>query len=705
MKICSIFILLFFFTAVNSGKAQTTEIDSLTKVTNTSKDPAKLFDTHILLARKLINNDMKKALQHGEKALEIAKNKKDVIWMSKANLAISIVYVSIGKYEQAHKTNDKALEQISEYKQSHKLDYAKILKAKGLIEYYTNNQSKAMQCYLKASEIFAELGDTKNEADMINNIAAVYYAQENYDKAIEYFLLFKNKQEEMRDSLMMAYAYNNLGVIYLHKLNNQEAKKCLLKALPIVKNDKKAISADVFSNLSRVYHNYGQNDSALFYQKLALPIREKLEDIDGINSSYVILSNIHLALGNAELAKDYNSKSIILSNRTGNYFDIMEANDEGAKMYAKLGEYKNAYHHQRTASEYKDSISEETMTNQIAEMEAKYLNRKKEMEIERLETEKANEAKLSQLEQSKQRIILFTVSGGLVLVPLFALFLYRRMRTTARQKKIIEQQKTAVDDAYGQLEEKNNEVLDSINYAKRIQSAILPSNKLVKEYLQNSFILYKPKDIVSGDFYWMETIGNNVLFAVADCTGHGVPGAMVSVVCSNALNRSVLEFGLYTPGKILDKTRELVIENFKASDEEVKDGMDIALCSLNTKNNTLHYAGANNPIWVIRKSAEKLEEIKPDKQPIGKYTNEKPFTTHTIQLNEGDSFYIFSDGFPDQFGGLKGKKYKYRPFKELLLKNSTKPMEEQRTLLNKAFEEWKGDLEQIDDVCIIGVRL
>jgi ligand-binding sensor domain-containing protein/serine phosphatase RsbU (regulator of sigma subunit) len=282
------------------------------------------------------------------------------------------------------------------------------------------------------------------------------------------------------------------------------------------------------------------------------------------------------------------------------------------------------------------------------------------------------------------------------------------------------------------VEEKNKEILDSITYAKRLQDAILPPEKLVKASLPESFILFKPKDIVSGDFYWLESPSGsskgNVFFAAADCTGHGVPGAMVSVVCHNAMNRAVREFSCTEPAKILDKTRELVIQQFEKSEDEVKDGMDVALCSYDHENQSLQYAGANNPLWIVRElngvelTVDSLNEkqsitsnfeqdnlslfeIKANKQPIGKYADDKPFTNHTIQLEKGDFVYIFSDGFADQFGGPKGKKFKYSQFKKLLLSIRNKPMEEQRDILDKALEEWMGDIEQVDDVCIIGIKV
>ena len=287
-----------------------------------------------------------------------------------------------------------------------------------------------------------------------------------------------------------------------------------------------------------------------------------------------------------------------------------------------------------------------------------------------------------------------------------------------QSNRVIKQQKEL-------LEEKQKEILDSIEYALRIQTAILPPQKIVKQYLENSFIVYKPKDIVAGDFYWMETVNDLVLFAACDCTGHGVPGAMVSVVCHNALNRAVREFGLTEPAKILDKTAEIVIENFSKSEEDIKDGMDISLVSLkldSSKSKVTHieWAGANNPLWIVRKTNDttdaelsnfklsnfELIETKADKQPIGMNEYSKPFTNHTFTLNSGDTIYLFTDGFADQFGGETGeKKLTKKRFKELILSIQDKSMQEQGIALDKFITEYRKEVEQIDDILVMGVRV
>jgi serine phosphatase RsbU (regulator of sigma subunit) len=273
------------------------------------------------------------------------------------------------------------------------------------------------------------------------------------------------------------------------------------------------------------------------------------------------------------------------------------------------------------------------------------------------------------------------------------------------QRKIAEDQKQVVEEQKKLVEEKNHEILSSIEYAKRIQTAILPPPRMVREFFKNSFILYLPKDIVAGDFYWMESIEETIYFAACDCTGHGVPGAMVSVVCNNALNRSLNEFSEREPGKIFDRARTLVLENFSKSDEDVKDGMDASLCALNLQSMELFWAGANNPLWIYRAQQNAIEEIKADKQPIGKVQEEKNFTTHRIALYHGDIIYLFTDGYADQFGGEKNKKLTKAKFRDLLLSMAALSMEEQRTKLLAFHDTYRGSNEQVDDICLMGVRV
>lgn len=322
---------------------------------------------------------------------------------------------------------------------------------------------------------------------------------------------------------------------------------------------------------------------------------------------------------------------------------------------------------------------------------------------------------LAQIKRTRILII-----GGFILIIFFAIIIVQAYRQKDRanaeltvQKLEVEKQRDYANHEHQIAEEqklivqeKNKEIMDSINYAKRIQLAILPPDELVSKYLPDNFILYLPKDVVAGDFYWFEPLADRILIAAADCTGHGVPGAMVSVVCHNSLNRAVREFGLKDPGEILDKTTDLVIKTFERSNEEVKDGMDIALISIpisDGEKKVISYAGANNSLYYI--SNGELREIKANKQPVGKYADRKPFTTQEITLSKNDMVYLYSDGYADQFGGPKGKKLKYKALKDLLMTNANESMIDQRKALQFSFDEWKADFEQIDDVCVIGVRI
>lgn len=303
----------------------------------------------------------------------------------------------------------------------------------------------------------------------------------------------------------------------------------------------------------------------------------------------------------------------------------------------------------------------------------------------------------------------YALSIILIVAIIFA-YIKIRERKLQTEKRILEEkveERTAeIAEQKKVIEEKNNDITASIRYAKRIQVAILPPDEFVKNYLPKTFVLFKPKDIVSGDFYWLSDKKDKVLFAAVDCTGHGVPGAFMSIVGHNLLDQIVAEQGLTKPSEILDALNKSVSDTLRQTHtDDVKDGMDIALCAFDRKTKQFEYAGAFNPLWLIRNGM--IIETKADKFPIGnlKIGEQKKFSNHTIQLLEGDTLYIFSDGYADQFGGPNGKKLKYSVFKNMLLSIQHLSMEEQGEYLNKAIEEWKGPLEQVDDILVIGTRL
>jgi serine phosphatase RsbU (regulator of sigma subunit) len=274
-----------------------------------------------------------------------------------------------------------------------------------------------------------------------------------------------------------------------------------------------------------------------------------------------------------------------------------------------------------------------------------------------------------------------------------------RTAEVVRQKEEINQQREKLEELY-------KDVTDSIRYAKRLQDSILPTDHYIEKSLPDCFVLFKPKDIVSGDFYWFSETENKVLFSAVDCTGHGVPGAFMSLIGANALNQ-IIQSKVDEPAIILNELNRLSSEALNKSDEgrdKVRDGMDLALCAIDKKFKTLEYAGANNPLYIVR--GEEIQEIKADKFAIASFEHgEMNYTNHIIELQKGDIIYIFSDGYADQFGGAKGKKFMYKQFRDLLLSIKSMDMRRQKEVLNEKIEQWKGSFEQVDDILVIGVRI
>jgi serine phosphatase RsbU (regulator of sigma subunit) len=656
------------------------------KIRDEIVDKSGMAATHNNIAVSYLESDRPhKALEHYHKTLKLRKAQRDIANVILAQYNIARIYQEQGNHAKA-------------------------------ISYYTNS--------LKNCE---QLEDKNGVARALNSIAIVHESQGYLDKALEFHQRSLEIRQELNNDAGIASSYGNMGIVYMAKDEFNLALKHLNKALEINESigDKLGIIKMKY-NIGLVYREQGNTEKALDIFLNTLKACEEINDPTGIMYSLNNIGSVYQDQGFHNKAIDILNRVVKLAKEKGSIIALKNAARYMHTSLKKVGQYDLALEMYELYISTRDSIVSEQNQKEIIRQEFKYEYEKQAAadSVVNAEAQKVTDAKLTaeqaekkqleseskrqQLENKNQQQQAYFLYGGLALALLFGGFIFNRFRVTQKQKGIIEIQKTEVehqkekvDEAYDELEEKNTEILDSITYAKRIQEAILPPARLVKEWLPNSFVLYKPKDIVAGDFYWMESIDNTIIFAAADCTGHGVPGAMVSVVCHNAMNRAVREFGFREPGQILDKTRELVVRTFEKSEEEVKDGMDIALCSLS--GNKLQYAGANNPLWIIRNG--EVLETKATKQPIGKVDNPQPFQTHTFELQPNDIFYVFSDGYVDQFGGVKGKKFKARAFRELLLSIQSEPMEKQRELIIEAFEKWRGDIEQVDDVCMIGVRI
>jgi serine phosphatase RsbU (regulator of sigma subunit) len=579
-----------------------------------------------------------------------------------------------------------------------------------------------------------ELSKNANNCKLISKSLGIianvnYWNIGNTAKAFEYYELATKEAEKCNDKEALLSAYKNSENPYFNTKQYYMFKQIILKEEKI----EPKLKEDIWhiASFGDLYRNLRQLDSADLFYKTAILLAEKQNDSISIMQLYFNYALIPQDRSDYKTAVEYCKKGILIAEKLKSS-DIYNGYRQLSNMYRSAGDWLNAKKYLtfvvKEAEEHKRELSLIAHYRRMSEIEFKLKNYKIAYEYllqnielfskhnsakktsELIKTEEGNIEKQKQLEidlaneqkeneRKVKNISFIALSGALLLICgiVFALLKIKK------SNKIITAQKQEVEIQKHIVDEKQKEILDSITYARRLQQAILPSREFITQNAPDNFILYKPKDIVAGDFYWSEKTGSSFLIAAADCTGHGVPGAMVSVVCSNAINRTVNEFGITDTGKILDKTRELVIETFEKSSDEVKDGMDISLLCIDRQNQKVFWSGANNPLWHVQDN--KLLEIKADKQPVGKSYDTKPFTTNEIAYKPGSIFYLFTDGFADQFGGPKGKKFKYKQFQEMLTSIHDKPMQEQSDIINQKFEDWKGTLEQVDDICIIAIKI
>lgn len=592
------------------------------------------------------------------------------------------------------------------------------------------NYSDAIDKYTQSMKLAEEIGNKNLVAANLANIGIICFSQGDYKKAMEYNSKNLAIVEKLGDKYSMSYSYRNIGKVHEVKGEFQKAIYSYTKAYSLSEeSEDESGKAYSLNYLGNVYLSMKDYEKAQEYFFRSMAIAEKLNDTYSIVENLDHIGNCYYERGNYPKAIEYCKKALDIASKTELILLKRNSSKSLYSIYKKIGSYEQALQMHEYFTNIKDTILSEENRKGVLKKEIQYKYEKQSLadSISYSQKQKLNEIEHSaQLDKEKsQRYILY---GGLAFAILLGGVSFRGYQRKKRDNNTITSQKKLVEMQKDIVEEKQKEIIDSISYAKRIQDAILPPSKLVKKYLPDSFVFYKPKDIVAGDFYWMEVISqeqgerrtekkNNpsqlqtpdseLIIAAADCTGHGVPGALVSVVCSNALNRAVKEFGFRKPGEILDKVKELVIETFNKNEEEVKDGMDISLLSIKNIQSSLkmsaEWAGANNPLWIIRN--KELIEYKPDKQPIGQYLNAHSFTTHNINLQKGDLIYLFTDGFQDQFGEKSNKKFKSAQLRKMFLSIQDKDMEEQKLIIENTFNEWKGSFEQVDDICIIGVRL
>src|SRR6201993_4168717 len=576
------------------------------------------------------------------------------------------------------------------------------------------------------------------QAAALNNIGYDADNKGNVIKATEYYTKALTLREKAGDISGIAESTNNLGSLCSFQNDTKKSIYYYAKAVKLyqVIGDKKG-AAQSLDNLGSAYNNINKTDSGIMYNMQALSLQQEIDDEIGMANSYSNLGNCFKDKGDTLKAIEYFTNALKISEKYGNksgiaevlndlgeiYFDhnnigkAKEFADRAFKIAQELG-YPNEignsakllysiYQKQKNAGkaldmyilfkQMRDSITGLEQVRATTSAEYTYKEFQQNLEHEKQSAVAAEERK-------KQRLFMLLIAFIAIATGVIAAIVYKNLQRYKKAKLLIEKQKELV-------EEKQKEILDSIRYAKRIQDAVLKEQEHISTHLPGHFVLFQPKDIVSGDFYWAIEKDDFWYVAAADCTGHGVPGAFLTILGTSFLNELNATDALLTPAEILDKLRSRMIAELSVTNKETnetKDGMDISLARLNLVTKELMWAGANNPLWitsVVNQNEHKLIEVPAHKQPIGFYPTLTPYPNHVIQLKKGDTFYLFTDGYADQFGGEKGKKLKYKVIKELLLNAANESMEKQKNTLLEYFIKWKGNYEQTDDVCIIGINI
>jgi tetratricopeptide (TPR) repeat protein/serine phosphatase RsbU (regulator of sigma subunit) len=676
------------------------------------------------------------ALESYQKALTILERIGDQQGIASSYNLIGIIHYAQGRYAKTLEAFQKALairERIGD-QQGIAGSYNNI----GVIHKTQGRYAEALEALQKALTIFERIGDQQRIADCYNNIGTIHADQGRYAEALEAYQKALTILERIGYQQGIANCYNNIGNIHVKQERYADALEAYQKALAIQERigDQQGI-ATLYNNIGVTNLAQGRYAEALESYQKALAIRERIGDQRGMASSYNNIGNIHRVQGRYTKALEAYQKALAIAQSLGLQDDLDEIYLNLAQTDSALAAsgqnhlWKSAYLHHRLYAAYKDSVLNEASIRKQAQLESQYEYDKKTALL-KAEQEKERALATAQLRQRETQRNLSLLALGIALIGLvtFAI-LYRKIRQQRdliqKQSDEIQRKNLALEQYNAELKstnqaleesnriiqhqaetllEKNEEILDSIRYAERIQRAILPSAEKWQRLLPESFLLYKPRDIVAGDFYWLEETEQYIFLGVADATGHGVPGAFVSIVCANALHKAVLEEGLESPAEILWRVREVVVSQLTQAGEKVKDGMDIGLIRFaKGDRGRAVFAGANRPLWIV--SAEGLLEVTGTRQPIGYVEEPKPFEEVELMLGSRAPamVYAFTDGIVDQMGGPKGRKLLPKGLREWLLSLWSQPVAEQAKRLTALFETWRGEHHQMDDLTMVGVRI
>jgi serine phosphatase RsbU (regulator of sigma subunit) len=579
-------------------------------------------------------------------------------------------------------------------------------------------------------------------AQICNTQGAIYDDMAELAKALNFYLEGLKYAKKYNQVQQMGILHNSIGNLYSKRDEFKKALTHYIKSVEIAKQFKRDDMYLVYGNIASIYVHSKKLDSAVYYVNICMAHHLKTKNEQRLMHNYMLLSEIQYELKDAKnslmsarksielgeklqdkytlahaylqlgLAYDLNNnlsegisallKSIKIATETGDIPTLEKTSEFLSEFYEQMGDYKNSLIYFKKFSTYKDSSLNKESIKQVKNAEAKFENEKKQKEIELL----GEKQKLNETENQKKKIYLYAAVFGILVLAFVLVILYRNNVLKQKTNQNLEAFNKEINHQKELVDVKNKEITDSINYAKRIQQSILTSDLYFKRYTTDFFILFKPKDIVSGDFYWALDHEKKFIVMTADCTGHGVPGAMMSMMGINFLNEIVNEKRIANPAAILNQLRNDITKalNPEGSVIETKDGLDCCLCSFDFEQMRLTYANANNSFYIIRDN--EVIVSKSDKMPVGAgYNSDNPFREFEIDIRRNDLVIALTDGYADQFGGPKGKKFKYKQLEEMLLASAHLPLNNIKKLLNDTIESWKGNLEQVDDICVIGIKI
>lgn len=666
--ICSV-ILIIILSLTDTSVLATDLTDSLKSVLQSTTDGQKYTDICNTLSRSYVTSELDSCRFYAEKAIE------------KAN---SVNY---------------------------KTGMVSGLTNLGNMNFIKGNYPDALQNYMAALNIMEEENDLFGIANGYMGIGNVYYVQKDFELALSYMRKSEAIRWELNDSSGIAGCFNNIGGIFHEMGLPDSALAYHLKAMRIKEDlhEYESLSSS-YGNIGNLFRELGRLEEAEDFQNKALEIRTQQNNKKGMVLSYSDIAAIYEQKGEHSMAEKYLSSAIDLASRIQYGEGLKNSLLRLTGVYESIGKIEQAHRVFRRYTEVKDSIVSSEKNRQIAEIQTKYETEKKEQEIELLHRDQ--QIKEEKLNNQRTVIIIIICCFVLALIAIVAIMRLLRFRKIANIE--LQKRNDQISLQNEIIEQKNLDITDSIEYAKTIQTAALPGESLIESIFSNYFILYLPRDIVSGDFYWFhQTTSGKKIWVCADCTGHGVPGAFMSILGISLLNEIVINKGHEKPDQILNEMRLGVVNGLKQRDNEngMCDGIDMVLCVLNTDSHELEFAGANNALIYCSENND-LSLYKCDKQPVGFYTGDlRPFTLQSIQTKPGDRVYLFTDGFQDQFGGPKGEKYRLASFRNLIDQTSRLPFNQQLATIEKEYKAWISPEnsaqkhEQLDDILIVGVEI